>query len=89
MECSGSSEHHVATGAQARHSGAKMEAMVVCNSMEKRGMCCWRHGPWIFKSEKNSNSFPEDHHGFHFCKSAVGGGGGSVAIHVNFHGSNF
>ena len=32
-----------------RHSNAKMEAILVCGSMENGGMFCSRHGPWIFK----------------------------------------
>ena len=30
-----------------RHSGVKMEAILVRNSMEKGGIFCWRHGTWI------------------------------------------
>ncbi len=32
-----------------QHSNAKMEAMLVCGSMENGGMFCLRHGPWTFK----------------------------------------
>ena len=35
--------------AQGQHSDAKMEAMLVCNSMKKGGIFCGRHGPWICK----------------------------------------
>ena len=31
------------------HSNAKMEAMLVCGSMENGGMFCVRRGPWIFQ----------------------------------------
>ena len=43
---------------QARHCGAKMEAVLVCNSMEKGGIFCGRHGPWIGKKGASFGSQP-------------------------------
>ncbi len=44
-------------GPRVRHAGAKMEAMLVGNFMEKRGDFSWGHGPWFSESHPHFYMF--------------------------------